>query len=138
LHAHLFYDDGVSILARARAFVAIWPIGVPVLFLLMLLPIRKDLLLRRSTRLVQNTAFLHREYKPIWFFWEAVFVAQRLAIIGFVEYMPRDFNRLQFGLLLTLLYTLALLYVRPCMHRRVLNLSSPSSRQRMRMRSSHV
>jgi len=38
---------------------------------------------------------------------------QRLSVVGFVEYMPRDFNRLQVGLLATILYTLAHRYVRP-------------------------
>ena len=103
----------LSITTTASVFVFVWPIGVPLLFLVVLLPIRRYLLQKRSTRLVQTTAFLHREYKPAYFFWESIFLAQRLAITGFVEYMPRDFNRLQTGLLLTILYTLLLLYLRP-------------------------
>lgn len=49
------------IMAFAMAFVAIWPVGVPLLYLALLLPCRRDLLKGRSTRLTRATAFLHRE-----------------------------------------------------------------------------
>ena len=78
-------NDYRAIVATASTFVGVWPIGVPLLFLVMLLPIRRHLLQKRSSRLVQNTAFLHREYKPAYFFWEAIFLTQRLAVVGFVE-----------------------------------------------------
>ena len=41
---------------------AIWPIGVPLLFLLVLLSIRGQLLRSRSTVATRTTAFLHKEY----------------------------------------------------------------------------
>ena len=70
---------------------------MPLLFLLILLPIRKDLIKRRSTRFVQDTLFLHREYRAAFFFWESIFLTQRLGVIGFVEFLPRNFMRLQVG-----------------------------------------
>ena len=108
-----------EISTTAQWLVGLWPLGTPILFFLMLIPIRRDLLQKRSTRFVQDTAFLHREYKPAFFFWESIFLTQRLIIIGFIENIPRDFMRLQIGLLLTLVYTLCLLFVQPYKRRDV-------------------
>jgi hypothetical protein len=44
-------------------FVGLWPIGIPLLFLLMLLRCRVAIMQGRMTRLVRSTSFLHREYK---------------------------------------------------------------------------
>ena len=46
----------------AYVFVGLWPIGVPLLFLLVLLQCRAAISQGRVTRLVRATSFLHREY----------------------------------------------------------------------------
>ena len=50
--------------AVALAFVVLWPIGFPLLYLALLLPQRRLLRERRTSRLSRATAFLHREYAP--------------------------------------------------------------------------
>jgi hypothetical protein len=50
--------------------IAVWPVAMPLLFLLMLLPSRLAILQRRSTRFVRATSFLHGEYVNTLFFWE--------------------------------------------------------------------
>ena len=96
-------------------FIAIWPLGVPLLYILVLLPNRYAILQRRSTRLVRATEFLHREYEPHYFFWEPVVLFERLVIVGFLQWIPPThyFLRLQTGQIVTLIYTVALMFIQP-------------------------
>lgn len=50
---------------KSWIFIVVWPIGVPLLFLLVLLPSRKAIMQKRSTRLVRATAILHRGTQPV-------------------------------------------------------------------------
>ena len=103
-----------EIYTAAWLFLIVWPVMMPVLFICSLIPIRKDLMQRRNTRLVQATEFLHKEYEPAFFWWEPVNVFQRLVMIGFVQLIKAEWLRLQIGLVITIIYTLALLYFKPC------------------------
>ena len=103
-----------DIRTSAYVLLAVWPIFVPLLFVLSLLPIRYDLLQKRNTGLVQATEFLHKEYQPQFYFWEPIYIVQRLVIVGFVQLFDgAALMKLQIGLLLTLSYTIALLYFKP-------------------------
>ena len=55
--------------------------------------------------MVQATKFLHREYEPQYYWWEALFLAQRIAVIGVVQLIPfsQSYFRLLFSLLVTFL-----------------------------------
>ena len=97
----------------AYILLAIWPVILPIMFMLALIPIRKDLMEKRNTKLVQATAFLHKEYEPQFFFWEPLNVVQRLFTIGFVQLVGSEWMRLQIGLSITIIYTIALLYFKP-------------------------
>ena len=62
----------------ATVLMIVWPIGVPLAYLLVLLPSRKHLLRGRSTTVIRATSFLHREYEPQFaFFWEPLFLMVR-------------------------------------------------------------
>ena len=61
-----YHRDQIAQLAYG--FMLLWPIGMPLLYLSVLLPNRKALRQRRRTPMVKATAFLHREYKTI-FYW---------------------------------------------------------------------
>ena len=63
----------------AIAFVAVWPVGLPLLYLLLLIPQRKLLRERHTSALSRATTFLHAEYEPSFFFWEPLFMWQRSA-----------------------------------------------------------
>ena len=91
--------DTIKIIAYI--FVLLWPIGMPVIFLLVLWPNRKALRQRRSTRMVQATSFLHKEYDPSYFWWEVVSLAQRLILTGWVLLIPVEYDawRIFLGLL---------------------------------------
>ena len=63
----LYTAEYTQVKSAAWAFIVVWPVLMPVLFLVVLLPSRAALLSRRSTRLVRATAFLHSEYEPMYF-----------------------------------------------------------------------
>ena len=110
-----FYSPEYQEIETTAWFLLIvWPVLMPIFFISSLIPIRKDLMQRRNTRLVRATAFLHKEYEPAFFWWEPFNVFQRLVMIGFVQLIKAEWMRLQIGLVITIIYTLALLYFKPC------------------------
>ena len=100
-------------------FIAIWPIGVPITYLLFLIPNRRSILEKRSTRSVRATAFLHREYDSSFFWWEPFYLVQRLLVVGFLQWIPSDTDhpfgliRLTMGQVVALLYMIVLMFVKP-------------------------
>ena len=50
------------------------------------------MLQKRSTRLVRATAILHKEYHAAYFFWEPIFLLQRLLISGFLQWIPSEYS----------------------------------------------
>jgi len=102
------------ILIAAIILVFIWPIGVPLLYLVVLVPIRRPIMEKRVTSSTRATQFLHKEYEPTLFFWESIFVFERLVVVGFVQWITSsELLRLQAGLLTTLGYLTLLLFLRP-------------------------
>jgi len=111
-------DEHIQLQTIAYLFFAIWPVGMPILYFLVLLPSRKSLEAQPqvSTPLTRATSFLHQEYIGRYYWWESLFVLQRLMVTGFVmmfftaEYAVR---RIMFGISATLVYMAMLLIFRP-------------------------
>jgi len=103
------------IASLAYVFVGVWPIGIPLIFLAVLLQCRAPILQGRTTRLVRSTAFLHREYQKHVFWWEVLLLSQRMFVIGMVQWIPHTqlFIRILFGTLASFLYLAVLFLVRP-------------------------
>jgi len=99
----------------AYIFVCLWSIGLPLLFLLLVFQCRAAILQGRMTRLVRSTAFLHKEYKRQYFWWEVIFLLQRTFVIGFVQWIPHTmlFVRTLFGMLASFAYLMCLFLARP-------------------------
>ena len=99
----------------AYFFLLLWPIGMPLIFFLVLFPNREALRQRRSTRMVQATAFLHKEYDPTFYWWEIVTLAQRLVLTGWVLLIPveNEIWRFVFGLLTAFGYLSLIQFVQP-------------------------
>jgi len=99
----------------ATVMFAIWPVGMPLIFLAILLPSRKALLKERLTRLTRATSFLHKDYEPEFFFWEPLALFYRLAISGFIHLVPSHlaFIRLNIGLITTILYSFLIMTLKP-------------------------
>jgi hypothetical protein len=55
---------------RAYVFLSIWPLGMPLLYLLMLLACRDALVNKIETPLARATSFLHAEFESRFFWWE--------------------------------------------------------------------
>jgi len=109
-------DEHWQIQRVAYIFFAFWPVGMPLLYLLMLLPCRDALVEGRSTPLTRALSFLHQEYTGRYFWWEALFVLQRLMVIGFVMmfFPTKDaIWRILFGIYITIVYLSLLLVLRP-------------------------
>ena len=98
------------------AFVAIWPLGLPLFSLALLLPLRKAIQRNnRSSPLLQATAFLHKEYEAQYFWFEPLFLVQRITIAGYLQLIPasRGLVRILAGLLVSFVYLLVLLVAKP-------------------------
>ena len=93
---------------------ALWPVGMPLLFLLLLIQCHDAIKKRVATsRLIHATAFLYSEYKPEYYYWEVVFLGERLTVSCFVQFIDNGTIRLLFALVVTILYLAALLASRP-------------------------
>jgi hypothetical protein len=54
----------------ASVFLAIWPVGMPLSYLFLLLLCRDAIRKNRTTPLTRATSFLHGEYVAQYFWWE--------------------------------------------------------------------
>jgi len=112
-------DRHKQVLAVAWGLVAIWPIGMVLLYVVVLLPCRFMLLDGKSVSpLLRATAFLHRDYRPSFFWWEVASLHQRNVLCGWLLLIDVNlpFIRLIAALVFSVAFLVALLSCRP--HRR--------------------
>ena len=95
-----------KITGLASLFVLVWPLGMPLCYVLVLLLCRKSILERRQTPLVVATEVLHKEYRPTLFWWEVLPLLQRITLTGFVLLIADRYEllRLLVGLHIALFY----------------------------------
>jgi hypothetical protein len=100
----------------AVVFVFLWPLGMPLLYLAVLIPNRSALRQRRKTSMVKATNFLHKEYVTLYYWWEVLPLVQRLVLTGAVLLVPveNDKWRIFLGLLVVVGYLTLLQFVQPC------------------------
>eukprot|EP00966_Prymnesium_polylepis_P236546 5470550-Prymnesium_polylepis.1 len=60
-------EEYSRLLTLAVSFVAVWPVGIPLLFLMVLLNCREAIMQGRMSPLVRSTSFLHRECAAVGF-----------------------------------------------------------------------
>jgi hypothetical protein len=70
--------DYEGIQGVATAYIFLWPLGVPLLFLTLLLLARKQITLRLRSSLADATRVLHGEYRKEVFWWEVVEYAKAI------------------------------------------------------------
>jgi hypothetical protein len=82
----LAYDSEEYAQAHAAAtfYAFIWPVGMPLFFLLVLFKARKSIIYRRPSALSTATKFLHKEYAPGYFWWEPVEMVRKMVLTGFL------------------------------------------------------
>ena len=108
-------DEHGSVTELAFGLIALWPAGSLILFISLLVACYKPLQAKTPNALTRATAFLHREYEKTWYWWEAVELARKLVLTGFVLLIPeeRAFVRLVVATLICSCYAVALAVVRP-------------------------
>ena len=74
----------------ASVLFVVWPVCVPLLFLSLLLSLRKHIAFHKLTPLVHATAFLHREYRSSCFWWEPLELVRKLVLTGLVTRIPES------------------------------------------------
>ena len=73
----------------------------------LLLSARKDLIAERETPFTKALSFLHREYKPAFFWWELIEVLRRFLLVGVaVLIQPGSLTQLIFAAMVALSYLL--------------------------------
>ena len=108
-------EDHGLIKNLAIGFIVLWPVGSLVLFTSLLAACYKPLQAKTPNALTRATAFLHREYEKTWYWWEAVELARKLVLTGFVLLIPEKnaFLRLVVATLVCSCYAVVLAVVRP-------------------------
>ena len=105
-----------SITRLAIGFVVIWPVGSLVLYSALLLACYKPLQAKSPNALTKATAFLHREYKRNWYWWEAADLARKLFLTGFVLLVAEEedsFVRLVVAVLVCSCYAVVIALIQP-------------------------
>ena len=115
-------DDGThdELVSLMWIFAIIWPIGMVVVYVVLLVPCKEAILLGKKTPLTRATAFLTHDYEPHVFFWEPLELFRRTALTGWVLLFDERswgagaaFLRLLGGMFISLSFLVALLSVKP-------------------------
>ena len=65
------------VVSLAWVAIGLYPIGVPLLYLALLLSARKAILAEQPTDLSRSLTFLHQDYAPAMFWWEIVEISKK-------------------------------------------------------------
>jgi len=103
---------------RVVAWLAIlcYPIGVPLIYLSLLLRARRAIISGRPTPLSRALSFLHREYEPDFYAWELVELGKKVLLVGFasLEAMkPGSLTQLYTALIASVFFLLLQVGARP-------------------------
>ena len=66
------------VVSLAWVAIALFPLGVPLLYLALLLSARKAILTEQPTELSRSLTFLHQDYAPSMFWWELVEIFKKV------------------------------------------------------------
>eukprot|EP00964_Phaeocystis_antarctica_P011141 scaffold6125_cov69-Phaeocystis_antarctica.AAC.5 len=65
------------VVSLAWVAIALYPIGIPLLYLALLLSARTDILTEQPTDLSRSLTFLHQDYAPSLYWWEMVEISKK-------------------------------------------------------------
>ena len=101
---------------RYLAIVAIvlYPVCVPVGYLVLFWKVRDAVWQKRQTPLARSISFLTEEYDTVFFFWELIEVLKKLILVGAMSVvMFGQINQLVIGFIIALCFLVALLVAQP-------------------------
>ena len=102
--------------AKRLAWVAVllFPVGISLLYACLLLHERQTILKERVTTLSQSLAFLVRDQKPSYFWWELVEAWRKLFLVGFAALiMPGSIEQAAMAFVASLIFLLAVSVAQP-------------------------
>jgi len=89
-------EEYSRVLLVAWILVTIWPVGMVLTYAALLFPLRNDFHEEElQLPIVHATAFLHRDYKPAYFWWEVVSLLQRTVLTGWLLLIDDDLQFLR-------------------------------------------
>ena len=98
----------------AWSAIVVYAMGVPSLYALLLLAVRRPVLAGESSPLVDSLAFLDDGYRPRCYWWEIVSTLHKLTVVGFATLMyPGTMMQPVVVMVIVAVYTLLLVMVRP-------------------------
>ena len=99
----------------AYVFLAVWPAGVPLFFMYLLLRARNDIQNQRPSRASRAVDFLHSEYRSRFFFWEVFELVRRIVLTGGLLLIPVEvgFIRILTAVAICVASLLALCFLQP-------------------------
>ena len=109
-------DAHNELLVISWVLVLLWPVGMVLLYVALLLPCRYMLLDEASeSPLLHSTAFLHRDYRKSFYFWEVLSLVQRTILTGWLLLIDAQlkFVRLIAALVVSVSFLVAILACRP-------------------------
>jgi|EP00966_Prymnesium_polylepis_P188655 hypothetical protein len=68
--------------STALLFIIVWPVGVPVLYFVLLWTTRRALISGIPTKVSRATAFLSEDYESTVWWWEPIDMARKLTLTG--------------------------------------------------------
>jgi hypothetical protein len=100
-------DEYTAMRRTALVFTALWPIGVPAVYLMLLWASHDAIRDGTPSSLSRATAFLWEDYAPRWFWWEPIEMCRKLALTGWVLLLEEEYE--QARALVALLVSIAFL-----------------------------
>ena len=92
----------------------LYPIGLWLLTCVLLAHAARDIIEARESYWVHTTSFLHREFKPIFFWWELAEKARRFILVGlFVVVKPGTVTQVFLAVLTCASFLMVQLQARP-------------------------
>jgi hypothetical protein len=95
--------------------IAMFPVGLPVLYYGMLRFKRGELYADEAGGSMSFLHFFYKEYDPAYYYWEAVECLRKCMLMGFASFLqPGTLMQLIASMIFTVLYTILLSHCKPC------------------------
>lgn len=109
-----YHERHSIVTAVAYAAVGLYPIGLLVLYSILLFCCRKAIQSGKHTALSRATSFLHREYEPAFYYWELLEMVRRVFLVGIMVLIERGtVTQLVIGTTFSLVFLLIQVLVQP-------------------------
>ena len=108
-------EEHARLISLMWLFVAVWPVGVLILFVCVVQPCRDSILAGRATPLTRATHFLTNDYQPHVYFWEPLELARRTILTGWLLLLDESlrFIRLLLATCISIAFLSLLVSVKP-------------------------